>query len=122
MGREQKRKTIKIAKKNGIPKSVAELYFSMKLHGSLPNTFNEGDKVRLNIEAIKKHQDYPKLTRKYHDFIDSHADDVFTIKKDNGRKDTNTLVCLAEDKDGWLFWTGNLTLVERNNDENNSED
>lgn len=113
MSREQKRKAIKMAKKKGIPKSIVELYFNIKLHGSPPQQFNEGDKVKLDIEAIKKHSDYSKLTERYRNFVNDHVDDIFTIVCDKGRQNTNTLVCLAEDPDKWLFWTGNLKLVER---------
>lgn len=116
MGREQNRKIAKVAKSKGVPKSVVELFINMRLHGSPPRTLNEGDKVILNVSSIKKHPDYPKLSEKYHNFVDSHINDVFTVKKDENRKDTNTLVCLAEDEDGWLFWTGNLIPVKDGED------
>ncbi|MDD5022427.1 MAG: hypothetical protein PHR82_09925 [Endomicrobiaceae bacterium] len=116
MGREQNRKIAKIAKSKGVPKSVVELYVNMRLHGSPPQTLKEGDKVKLNISSIKRHPDYPKLTERYHNFIDSHADDIFTVKKDATRKDTSALVCLEEDEDGWLFWTGNLIPIKDGED------
>ena len=81
----------------------------------------EGDRVRLNVERIKSHPDYERLTGKYHRFIDSHSDDIFTVCYDESKGKNPALVCLKEDADNWLFWTGDLIKVE-NSEEGVTED
>lgn len=108
MNRSQRRNFVKSAQKKGVDKSIAELYLRVKQHGSVPQELQEGDRVRLNVENIKKHPDYGRLSQAYRDFVELHEDDVFTVVYDERRKEKPTEVCLEEDPTGWLFWTGDL--------------
>lgn len=112
MNRAQQRKFVRAARKKGVDKSVAELYLRVKNHGSVPQRFEEGDKVRLNVERIRKHPDYGRLSSIYREFVESHVDDIFTVAYDARRKENPTEVCLKEDRAGWLFWTGDLVRAD----------
>lgn len=73
----------------------------------------EGTKVKLNINRIKNHPEYLKLTDDYRTFVEANENTIFTVEYDKFRKNPSTLVCLKEDPTPvkWLFWTGNLTKV-----------
>lgn len=74
--------------------------------------FEQGDKVRLDLEKIRKHPDYEQKLPAYRKFCEENAGRVFTVEY-NG--DMNpSVVYLAEDesKPKWLFWTGDLKAVE----------
>lgn len=70
-------------------------------------TIEDGDKIRLNLELIRSHPDYPSLSAKYTHFVESNADTVFTAKVEHGTHN-NGLISLQEDQTGWLFWPGFL--------------
>lgn len=74
----------------------------------------EGTKVKLNIKEIKSHPNYKNLVDKYHDFIDSAQDKIFTVEYDANKKDKPLVVCLKEDASvpKWLFWVGELEVVD----------
>lgn len=112
MGRQQKRDFVKHTAKKGINKDVAEFYWNARTYGSAPVELNEGDHVKINIEAIKKHPDYNRLSETYREFVETHAANVFTVVYDERHKRNPTIVTLAEDPFGWLFWTGNLIKVD----------
>ena len=59
MNRSQTRKFRSLAKKKGVSHSLAEMYISMRNRGSAPQDLHDGDLVRLNVEQIMKHPDYP---------------------------------------------------------------
>lgn len=73
--------------------------------------FEQGDKVMLNLDEIKRHPNYEDRVPAYREFCEKNADRVFTVKY-SGLKPS--LVCLAEDesKPTWLFWTGDLKPAE----------
>lgn len=124
MNRQQKRAFIKKAKSKGISKNVAEAYLAIKEAGldkvSLPKQFQEGDKVKLDVEKIKQRKDYEKMNPRYKEFVESNADTVFTAHLER-----ETLISLAEQPE-WLFWSGSLIKVKEKTDAeepegNNSE-
>lgn len=112
MNRSQTRKFRSLAKKKGVSHSLAEMYISMRNRGSAPQDLR-GDLVRLNIEQIMKHPDYLRLSKRYRDFVETHARDIFTVQYDRSAsvQKLNSVVALKEDPDGWLFWTGDLQKV-----------
>ena len=67
-----------------------------------------GDKVRLNLEGIKRHPDYDQKNPQYKSFCEKNANRVFTVEYSKGLKPS--VVCLAEDESNpkWLFWMGDL--------------
>lgn len=113
MNRSQTRKFRSLVKKKGVSHSLAEMYISMRNRGSAPQGLREGDLVRLNIEQIMKHPDYLRLSKRYRDFVETHAGDIFTVQYDRSAsvQKLNSVVALKEDPDGWLFWTGDLQKV-----------
>lgn len=114
MNRQQKRAFVKNAQKKGISKNVAEAYIAIKEAGldklSLPQQFQEGDKVKLNVEKITKRKDYEKMNSKYKEFVESSADKVFTVHLER-----KTLISLKEQPE-WLFWSGSLIKVKGDTD------
>lgn len=114
MNRQQKRAFVKKAKSKGISKNVAEAYLAIKEAGldkvSLPKQFQEGDKVKLDVEKIKRRKDYEKMNPRYKEFVESNADTVFTAHLER-----ETLISLAEQPE-WLFWSGSLIKVKEKTD------
>lgn len=110
MNRQQRRAFVKKAQSKGISKNVAEAYIAIKEAGldklSLPKQFQEGDRVKLDVEKIKGYKDYEKMNPKYKEFVESNADTVFTAHPER-----ETLVSLKEQPE-WLFWSGNLIKVK----------
>lgn len=121
MNRQQKRTFVKKAQSKGISKNVAEAYLAIKEAGldkvSLPKQFQEGDKVKLDVEKITQRKDYEKMNPRYKEFVESNADTVFTAHLER-----ETLISLAEQPE-WLFWSGSLIKVKENADaeENDAE-
>jgi len=74
-------------------------------------SIKEGDKVRLNLEVIRKHPNYERMLPAYRNFCEENAETVFTVSYDKGLK--QSLVCFAEDtaEPKWLFWIGDLKKV-----------
>lgn len=109
MNREQKRALTKKAHQQGMSKKLAKAYAEIA-SGTGEHTksqgFSEGDKVRLNIEAIKARKNYEYMSAKYKAFVDEAADVIFTahIEREN-------LISLQEEPK-WLFWSGDLLKVE----------
>jgi hypothetical protein len=76
----------------------------------------EGTKVKLNIERIKSHPDYPRLTDTYKTWIDENQNRIFTVEYDSKYKNNPQLLCLKENVEPvkWLFWEGDLIILEEN--------
>ncbi len=121
MNRQQKRAFVKKAQSKGISKNVAEAYLAIKEAGldkvSLPKQFQEGDKVKLDVEKITQRKDYEKMNPRYKEFVESNVDTVFTAHLER-----ETLISLAEQPE-WLFWSGSLIKVKEkaNAEENDAE-
>lgn len=114
MNREQRRKYAKILKSKGYDAEKIKSIINLRENFNPPNDFPEGTKVMLDIDKIKKHRDYNRLTQKYKDWVNAHAKDIFTVKFDEITKKNPSLVCLEEDTTNprWLFWTGDLKKIE----------
>ena len=114
LNRQYRRAFVKKAQGKGISKNVAEAYLAIKEAGldnlSLPKQFQEGDKVKLDVEKIKRRKDYGKMNTKYKEFVESNADTVFTAHLER-----ETLISLKEQPE-WLFWCGSLINVKEDED------
>lgn len=110
MNRQQKRAFVKKAQSKGISKDAAKAYLAIREAGldklSLPKQFQEGDKVKLDVEKIKRRKDYERLNPRYKEFVESNADTVFTAHLER-----ETLISLKEQPE-WLFWSGSLIKVK----------
>lgn len=109
MNREQRRALAKRAQKHGMSKELAKTYAEIA-SGTGEHTeaqlFNEGDKVRLNIESIKARKNYERMNPMYKEFVESAGDTVFTAHVERTH-----IISLAEDPK-WAFWSGDLIKVE----------
>ncbi len=111
MGRNARRQFIKKCRSKGISSDTANLFWKMQ-RIKTAITLHEGDRVRLNIQSIQQHPDYKRLTAKYQHFIQTHADDIFTVVYDRRHQTNPALVCLKEDPNGFLFWVGDLIHID----------
>lgn len=118
MNREQKRAMERKLRKKGYTEADAKQYVkSAEALGSIirlgsgeaspPQKFNEGDKVKLNLSRIKGRKNYDKMLDNYKEFVDGNADTVFTAHVER-----KNLISMQEEP-RWLFWSGDLDLVER---------
>lgn len=87
-------------------KAIAWLY---KNAGRLLD-FKDGDKVKLDLDALQKDPDWPNLRHDYKDFVLSNPDTLFTVQFEPRYRDDKTIACLAEDpsEPKRLFWVGYL--------------
>lgn len=119
MNRRQRRAFVKKAQSKGISKNAAEAYIAIKEAGldklSLPKQFQEGDKVKLDVDKIMKRKDYEKMNPKYKEFVESSAGKVFTVHLER-----ETLISLNEQPE-WLFWSGSLIKVKGDTDGEQAE-
>lgn len=125
MNREDRRKLTKKLKGKGVSeKSIAQYIELQKLKDNqLSNEeFLEGQKVVLNYEQITGHKDYIKNKNsteshviRYHEFVESHKDQVMTVSYDKDHERHKYLVTLVEDESEdiykFLWWTGDLIKI-----------
>lgn len=110
MNREFRRNFVKQARKNGVSTKAAENYIDVAKNGTGEHTarqnINNGDLVKINIEAVKARQNYDKMSEKYKEFVDENKDTVFTafVESDN-------LISFKENR-AWLFWSGDLEVIQ----------
>lgn len=111
MNREQKRDFVKMAKKNGFTKEKADAFIHIGENGSGKTSssqeINRGDKVRLNTEYLMSRDNYNITAESYRKFVEENPDTVFKVVSS-----FKNLVTLEEEPK-WLFWSGDLIVVER---------
>ena len=109
MNREQRRKMMKIAMKNGMKKEQAKAYFKIA-GGTGTHTeakhFDEDDKLILDVTAIKNRKNYSVMNSKYKEFVESSEGKIFTAHKEK-----ENLISFKEEPQ-WLFWSGDLIKVD----------
>ena len=109
MNRSQRRQFVKRARKEGFSRGAAEAYLAVKEMGDVadkaPKMFKDGEKVRINIEKIKKRKDYEDKSEKYKKVIEEEGEKVFEVKNLRGN------LYSLDGLDGWLFWGGDLERV-----------
>ena len=116
MNRAQKRKfkqQIKKARKFS-PNLNLSINNAHKMVDRTDLSISEGTKVKFNIQKMKKHPDWEKLTQDYRDFVEQNSDKIFTVEYDEQYQYEPLWVCLAEDPAPikWLFYIGDLQVVE----------
>lgn len=106
MNHEQRRAFIHYAKMRGVKASDARAYADIIRNGFTQNTpakeWEEGQKVKLDVEAIKARKNYSLMNKHYREFVESNPDTVFTahIERPN-------MISLSENPQ-WIFWSGDL--------------
>lgn len=115
INRREKRKFVRDMKKKGISKEASMTYLTMKEMGldkpKVPNRFDVGDKVRLDIDAITSSVNFKNKSEKYSEFLEYAKDKVFTVGTAN--KNMYSL----EEHPEWLFWGGDLTEAKENQED-----
>lgn len=109
MNREQRRALAKRVQKNGMRKELAKTFAEIASgtgEHTEPKSFEEGDKIRLNIAAIKARKNYDRMSPMYKEFVESAGDAVYTAHVER----TNVISLVEEPK--WLFWSGDLIKVD----------
>lgn len=110
MNREQKREFVKKAHKKGMSKNQAEKF--IKIADTAGNTYTPeqkvctGDKVTLNVEALKSKKNYGIMNPSYKEFVEQSEGVVYTAVQEG-----NKLIHL-EECPKWLFWCGDLNVIE----------
>jgi hypothetical protein len=110
MNRDQKRKLVKKAQKDGMKKELAKTYAEIVSgtgEHTKPQSFLEGDKVTLNIEAVKARKNYERMSPKYKEFVEASEGVVFTVHIE---RTGSNIVSFAEEPK-WLFWSGDLLRI-----------
>lgn len=113
MNRKDRRAQTKVLQKTAkISRADAKKLVEMK-YSHYP--LEEGTKVKLNWELIKRHPDWKIQRKDYKEWVETHKDEVFTVEWDENRKRNDTsdkkfLVCLKEDETNpkWLFYSSTL--------------
>lgn len=114
--RGQKRDFIRRMERKGIKRDVVQLYFRVKdaqERSVNAEKIQEGTKVRIDVDHIKGAKEYSKLNKDYREFVESSRGKIFTAHIE--RK----FVSLNENDNQWLFWPGNLIIVEEKGDNDN---
>lgn len=109
MNREQRRALAKRAQKHGMSKELAKTYAEIAGgtgEHTKPQAFDEGDKVRLDVEAIKARKNYERMSPMYKEFVNCAGDTIYTAHIEH-----KNLISLAEEP-RWLFWSGDLIKIE----------
>ena len=89
-----------------LAKTYAEIASCTGEH-TKPQDFEEGDQIRLNVEAIKARKNYERMSTMYKEFVEASGDTVFTAHVERAN-----MISLSEEPK-WLFWSGDLIkLVE----------
>ena len=119
MNRKDRRAFVRQAKKSGASKGAAMAYLAMKeLEENSPEAFKkfqEGDKVRLDVDRIANRSNYENMTDEYRAFIEESRGKVFTV-----HIESNAMISLKENPE-WLFWKGDLVAVGDEDELSNSE-
>lgn len=111
MNREKRRKLTKELKSKGFSMDKIKTYLNFANKDSKVIIQN-GAKVKLDIDKIKAHPDYVKLTDKYKNWVANNSNKAFTVKYEEKYGDSPNLVSLEEDEIGWLFHISDLIVVK----------
>lgn len=113
MNRETRRKLTKEVKKRGLSDVQAKAYVEVvnradeiRKNGASATTpekhFEDGDKVMINIDAIKARQNYEHMSENYKQFVENSAGVVYTAHIEQQK------LVSFEEEPRWLFWSGDL--------------
>ena len=108
LNRAQRRSLAKKAQRDGMSKELAKTYAEIASgtgEHTKPQAFEDGDKIRLNVEAIKARKNYERMSPLYKEFVEAAGDTIFTAHIERAN-----MISLAEEPK-WLFWSGDLVKV-----------
>ncbi len=115
MNREERRKNAK--KEAALKKLYANLGKNLRemnleelvKAAAEDDALKDGDRVKLDLRRIQGRQDYRRMQREYKIFVETHKDDIFTVKLLQNER-YPAIVTFYED-DTWHFWSGDLKKV-----------
>ena len=120
MNREQKRAFVKNAHRKGMSKKQAENFLRIADSTDTSHTPSQivktGDKVMLNVEALKSKKNYDIMNPEYRKFVEASEGIEFTAVQEG-----NKLIHLEEEPK-WLFWCGDMTVVSSADTDNQSRE
>lgn len=116
MNREEKRSLERKLRAKGHSPADIERMVMVKEMMSNSKNLQEGQKVRFNIERLRADPDWADKQDAYKEWVETHAGETFTVEYDE--KHSPTLVCLKECDATvkWLFWDGDLEVVDEPQD------
>ena len=79
------------------------------------DTFAPGDKVMLDVQKVMDDINYGQMKQEYKEFIQSHANEVFTLSKVAKMSGPFAAVSFEEDETDpkWMFFIGHLKKVNK---------
>ena len=107
MNRAQKRATITKIRKKGYSLEDAKKILAFKEAVTELSHFDDGDKVCLRYNRITKSPDFTRKNPRYQEFVESHKNDIFTVKHVEGKV---TFVELEEDTTDPKWWWHEMDL------------
>lgn len=108
MNREERRRKQKQLQRKGYSKEKAKNIVEMASRIFTGDVIPEGTKVKLNLDKVEK----GNLLR--NTWIDSHKDDIFTVKY-NPKYGENPKIVEFLEESNWLWHVGELTVLNENN-------
>lgn len=113
MNREQRRSKPKKVDKHSDKKIKAfESMWKAAMNSLSKHTdrqdFKDGDRVMMNVDAIKARPNYGKMNQRYRDFVENNAETVFTVEIEH---ENGSLIRFKEEPT-WLFWGGDLLSIK----------
>jgi len=73
----------------------------------------DGDRVRLKVQQIKRRKNWPRMNEKYKEFIEGSKDKIFTVKlKDGAVRGVSYRLATLVEEPMWYFWQEDLMLVK----------
>ena len=110
MNRAERRKFVKLARKEGYSRGAAEAYLAVKEMGDVadgaPKMFEDGSKVTVDVEKIKATKDYETKSDNYKEMLEEISGKVFEVRNVKGN------LYSLDGLDGWIFWGGDLKTKE----------
>lgn len=117
MNREQKRSLERKLKAKGVSAKSAKNYVEVAQtlqeikatspgEHTPPQRIEEGQKVMLNLQAIKARKNYERMSPLYKEFVDANDGAVFTAHVERPN-----MISMQEEP-RWLFWSGDLIKVQ----------
>lgn len=110
MNREQRRNFVKKAKKNGMLRADAEKFLKIAdtngNHYTPAKEIHTGDKVVLRVAELKAKKNYGIMNPEYRAFIEQSEGVVYTAVRERAE------LIHMEEQPRWLFWCGDMDVVE----------
>ena len=113
MNRENRRSLEKKARAKGatkeeaqqvveVAKTLEQIRYSDAGANTPPQEIATGDKVMLNLQAIKARKNYDNMLPSYKEFVEENEGTVFTARVEHEH------IVSMQEFPRWIFWSGDL--------------